>query len=366
VICRPFSLALAAGGVFLALAAPAGAEAQVKKPVGGEEAKPDAGPAPSAPDAGPRKAEVEKPPEKPVDPPERVYRKRRGDFITAIHVRPGDPKPGRSVEVILELYKASEVPDPTYGDRIPIANARLIAAWNREGDNETRYLVRPMGESANYGVHLFAAREGPYTLKIEGSVGEEKLSLEYHLGVGQPANPSGTARGARGNRTVVKAGGNAPSLKRYEDPRGVPFMMRELTRRWLDLDAALERAEASGKQPAAKGKKGPTKVEYLPSAVGAAQLAAKSLGSPAAAVVQTVPEDLGSGAPDYNGFARDFVRAVIDVTGKLKGEDLAGARTAMRAIEENQCTKCHAQFSWKVAKDVKDWPKFMSAQEGKK
>ncbi|MBS2031055.1 MAG: hypothetical protein JST54_24350 [Deltaproteobacteria bacterium] len=305
--------------------APAGKPADApKKPVGAAPQLP--------PELQPKPPPVEK---KIENPAEVTYRQKAGEHAFALRVRPGAPKPGDTLELILDLAKLHDPPDPVVGDREPARDEDLVITLEK-GKSATRVL-HALAEPGRYGAHFTLSEGGLYTVRISRRSGKPGVDASFPLGVGvaTPVRPDDVAA------TLTPTGHGPLRVIRPEDtaPDGspkaaMPQVMRLLGEKLLALDAQV----SSGKGDAAA------------TARAMAELAKALPG-------QTPP--FGDSRP------REFDQAASDLTAALTAFAASPSAAKLATVEQNQCWKCHAQFRWGVASDTAGWPSFAAAKEVK-
>ncbi|HUB07244.1 MAG TPA: hypothetical protein VMB50_09590 [Myxococcales bacterium] len=159
-------------------------------PLGDDEKRPDAGPPPKfKDDLGPDDARAA-----PVSAPdcssgcERLLTKRFESNSFTLHVRPAVPRPGKLMELVVEVNAMLDPPDPEYGDRKPITDEVLVAHVEGVG----RFLLHPIPRDAGaYGFHLTAPGAGDRSVEITRQDGRPGLEVTFTVPVGQPV-PKGT------------------------------------------------------------------------------------------------------------------------------------------------------------------------------
>lgn len=352
---RPI-LALAAAGAF-AMAPMLASAVRPVRPAGAPPEPVDAGPPPEPPKAveparpaepakpAPKPNDAVKPPPKPVpatapaaeakppepkkieNPAEVTYRQKVEDHSFALHVRPGAPKPGNALELLLEISRLHDPPDPTYGDREPERDADLVL-FLEKGKPTTPVVLHPMSEPGVYGAHVSAMEQGLYTVRIARRTGKPGLEASFPLGIGvaTPARPddvlaslpkSGQRTGRAIRPDADATGAAAPAL---------PQVMHQLADRLLALDAALD-----GKGDAA---------------------------AEARAMVDLSKAIPGQTPAHANNRPKEFDAEAAGLTNALQQLASSPTKARLADVEQNHCWRCHVQFRWGVASDVSAWPAF--------
>jgi hypothetical protein len=261
-------------------------------------------------------------PSDPTAPPPAEYTLvvKEGAWRVRVTLRPGQPEPGQVLEVLLDVARHPEIPDPTYGDRLPLQGATLALTMSGPGQR-SRHRAWPLGDAGIYGVHWTPPARGLWTLSLEPLEGKpEAPRLSFQVGVGVPMPASSEGQAVRSTR-VVLAGAPAP---RASGKQTVRELMQELTRHWL----ALDRAGADAK----------------------AELAA--LGPLADALQGTAPAAFSAEAAEYDALAR-ALRTSVDRVAAGKREEHVKLQNEEEATT---CLQCHAKFRDRVVEDLRGWP----------
>ena len=250
-------------------------------------------------------------------------------------MRPGAPKPGDTLELILDLAKLYDPPDPVVGDREPARDEDLVVTLEK-GKSATR-VMHALAEPGRYGAHFTLGESGLYTVRISRRSGKPGVDASFPLGVGvpTPVRPDDVAA------TLTPMGhGPTRAVSAQEttsdgSPKAaMPQVMRQLGERLLALDAAVNGGHGD-------------------SAANARAMAELAKALPG----QTPP--FGDTRP------REFDQAANDLGVALTSFAASPSASKLQSIEQNQCWKCHAQFRWGVASDTAGWPSFAAAKEVK-
>jgi hypothetical protein len=272
------------------------------------------------------------------DPRELKYRKKTGDVMVAMAVRPGKPKPATPVEVAFQLDELLAIPDPVLGDRRPVEKERLIAHVTGPSYAATFEMHR-LADKGAYGFHFTPATAGLYNVTCDRANGKPGLRTEFSLGVGvetpvptDNASDPNLRKGPRGARNVLGADSRRDEVKGPDDSTAAG-VMDELGRDWM----ALRRAAGTPEAAVPMGK-------VLD---GAKKLAGKT------------PEGFPESRAEFDRLAAKFV-ADLEA---LKGQATTPAATAeMDRLQTGTCLRCHAQFRYGVAQSVERWPDFDKRQ----
>lgn len=294
------------------------------KPVAPEAQRP--APSAAAPTAQPKPPE----PKKIENPAEVTYKQKSEDHVFILHVRPGNPKPGTPLELLVEIAKLHDPPDPVYGDREPEKDADLVLTLEK-GKAEPPVVLHALPEAGEYGAHVTALEQGLYTVKIGRRTGKPGLEASFPLGVGvsTPARPDDVQetlpeegmRTGRAIRPAGESGASGPAL---------PGIMRRLAEHLLAADAALD-----GKGDAA---------------------------AEAHAMVELSKAIAGQTPAHARNRPKEFDAEAAGLTGALQQLESSPSKAQLADVEKNHCWRCHVQFRWGVASDVSAWPSFTQAE----
>lgn len=138
-----------------------------------------------------------------------------GPFGISIAIEPGLVQKDVLLEVRLDVAQKLDVPDPRYGNLLPIKGANLVATVT-SAKGRQRYALHPLDTPGRYGFHTTPAKDGQVTVQISGTTKEGKsldATFPIHVGVWPPPdfedeekNNLATTDASRGGRKVV--GGN--------------------------------------------------------------------------------------------------------------------------------------------------------------
>jgi len=270
------------------------------------------------------------PPKKIEHPAEVIYRQKVGDHAFALRVRPGEPVPGQLLELVVDLLKLHDPPDPVVGDREPDKGEDLIVTLTLDGHAHARVL-HPLAEPGAYGAHVTVDAPGLYAVRVSRRTGKPGIDATFKLGIGvaTPVRPDDVAATiqTRHHGPMRPAGDDADGA----DGAALSTVMRELGRALVSLDASL----ASGHGDAA---------------AQARAMAALSKG-----IAGKVPP-FGADRP------KEFAQLASGLTAALTELASAPSTAKLQAVQQSQCTKCHAAYRWGVASDVSSWPAFTAIQ----
>lgn len=240
-----------------------------------------------------------------------------------VTIRPGEPKPGQLVELRLDVAKTREVPDPTYGEQVPVEGLALQLTMSGPG-SKVRYYARPLADVGSYGVHWTPAAKGLWTAQLsqlsqlQGAEAGPQVSFEVGVGVPMPVSAQGQA--VQVSRVVIGAKARAQNNRAPLSP-----VMREVAQRWLRLEAAA----------------GPDAV-----AESAALVALFK------AAQGRAPASMASAGAEFDQLAQSAAAEVERVAALAPKERAAAAR----GVEASTCLRCHLKFRDGVVEDLSKWP----------
>jgi hypothetical protein len=275
-----------------------------------------------------------------------VLRLRQDDHAFTLTVDPAAPQVGRRVSLRLDLATIPATPDPTFGDRVPVRDASLLAVFTAPGEGGAvhRQAIHPLGGAGSYGLHWTPERSGLWRIAIERR-GETMPTARFQIGVGvdTPAQDDAALARGPGGPTRVLGG-----LDRGQRGGGVVGPLTPASAGPTAGSIMDAIAEPAG---------------LLVDALGTgsdAALAKESLASlleEARKLPGTVPERYNVGAADYDRLAADLVQRLEALAATVEAGDLAKARTDWRGTLDQTCTQCHVKFWWAITPDLSSWPR---------
>lgn len=276
-----------------------------------------------------------------------TLRARGGDHAFQVVMVPAAPSVGHRVMIQLDLAQIPTVPDPTYGDRIPVKDASLVALVSPESSpkEKIRFSMHPLGAAGRYGFHWTPATKGLHELTFERR-GGELPAVTFKIGVDvETPKQNDMGQGAT----------NGP-------------LSRGLPRQRLERPGVTTRGPVT---PIAAGPTAQTIMEAMdePAGLVAESLTAeKPLASPvqenlALLVAQanklpgTVPDKYRVAASEYDAMAKDLQARLAHLDATAKAGDMAKVRTEWTSVVNESCTRCHVKFWWAITPDLEAWPK---------
>jgi hypothetical protein len=115
-------------------------------------------------------------------PPQRTVEARSGDLVFMVTHRPGVPEPGESVDVRIELVEKPAVPDPVYGETIPVKDLSFLAQVHSETGPATFYRVHALQDAGGYGFHFTPFGRAILTVAFDGTY----KGVKFHSGIQIP------------------------------------------------------------------------------------------------------------------------------------------------------------------------------------
>ncbi|MBN2494206.1 MAG: hypothetical protein JXR96_06425 [Deltaproteobacteria bacterium] len=282
------------------------------------------------------------------------------DDIVQFNVRmtPGVPEPGQVVEARIEMNELPPVPDPVYGEQIPIKDAKLtLDVTDAKGEGYTlRYLVHPLADAGAYGLHFTPNRKDVYRLVIRGVHHTRKLAGTFYLPAGiWPFEDPGGSKSAASGRPASRlpalptgmgpavpaspAGPADPETPAGASPGGEPAKaagsplhqaMEKLGQKWVDLQVALFAGRRLDADKAALAASGLQQVSTVASAIETPQLG-------------------------YAESMRELAAAAGELGTAVKSGKRGTIQTKLRKVGEG-CNRCHFAARWKVLEDPMHYP----------
>lgn len=273
-----------------------------------------------------------------------VIQKSASGYSLIVTVTPKVRDAARRVSVTLDLAETPAVPDPTFGDRVPVRGASLIAAVHREGGPTTHYGLHPLMGAGVYGFHFTPSTTGLYHIVFRQR-GADLPELDFAVGVGvdTPDEAKAPAQ-AMGLRETLRGGGARP-IGTLQGPI-LPNSGKPNARKVMEA-----MAEPAGLLSEALYKKRPLRSEVDP-AIDALLGEAKKLGG-------TVPDRYRSAASDYDQMASELVSKLEALKKKAAAgpRKAAATRAAWGKVLDGTCARCHVKFWWAITPDLAAWPR---------
>jgi soluble cytochrome b562 len=300
-------------------------------------------------------AEKAKAPEKAEAPKEkpkiRTIQMKSGALLFNVRLEPGVPDPGKLVEVTIEMSEVPPVPDPIYGERIPVKDAEITAKiTDVDGAGYTMaYRVHTLQDAGSYGFHFTPARKDNYKMELTGVFKNKRYSTTTRVPVGiWPF-------------TSVDAKGNVSRVPAHSASSRLP---------------ALPSGMKSGDAPSSNAKtKGPSSKKRTPlqtmmkqlgdqfARAGVALLAGRKpdlKDAKAAAIQMNVQAKAAAELPHVDGEYKDLMNELVGQIDKFEKASSAGkaksAVSAFNKIGSHHCNRCHFKLRWNIIKQSSAFP----------
>ena len=111
-----------------------------------------------------------------------------GPFALSVALEPGHVQKDALLEVRLDIAQKLDVPDPRYGNLLPIKGAKLVATVT-SGKGKQRYALHALDTPGRYGWHTTPNTDGPMSVQISGTTSEGQnldATFAVHVGVWPP------------------------------------------------------------------------------------------------------------------------------------------------------------------------------------
>lgn len=288
---------------------------------------------------------------------ERYIEKRSGDYLFKLTLRPGVLAPQRVANITVEVLRVLEIPDPQWGDRLPMMNSKPIATVQapavetkqnrrRTEPAPSRYKLWPITNPGEFGFHFSPAHDGLYTVTITGSDPSLGDSLEltsyeasFRLGVGTEAAQTEQSQGTAAARRTARRPVGMRNTRDRE--RQLQDLMEEIGERFLDLEDMIDNAPAKG-----------------PNTDAAAQ--ARVLGQLFAKSKGLTPAAHTASAEEFETLAASAPALFEAIAVAAEGKDRKAPRAAFEKAELQSCLQCHTKYRWNATDSLATWPAFKS------
>jgi hypothetical protein len=267
-----------------------------------------------------------------------VLRLTRGDHAFQVTLSPGQPAAEHGESITLDLNRIPKVPDPTYGDRVPVQGASLVAVVTKDGDAATavRYTMHPAGGQGTYGFHWTPETRGLYALAFERRDGDiPEASFKIGVGVATPKQDQGAGDDHQAPPSGAVSG---PLMPTSAGPTAAEIM-KPMTDPAGFLGDALARRRPSK--------------DDVTSAIAALAAQAKKLPG-------TCPDNYHIAASDYDAMARQLQQRLAQMSMSASAGQMKQVREQWHQTLADTCTRCHVKFWWAITGDLSTWPKVES------
>lgn len=288
----------------------------------------------------------------PPKPAQRTVELKSGIFQFKVRLDPAVPDPGRVVDVRIEMYEVPPVPDPIYGESIPVKDARMtVDVIDADGAGyPLSMLVHNLQDAGAYGFHFTAPRRDTYRVVIKGVYKTKKFSPYFRIPVGIWPFKDVDAKGHERVVAVSASSARMPALPGGKRGPAVPGSsgastqpgasssvsalaqaMKDMGDAWVDLQVAM----LAGRRPD----------------LARAKTASSKLRSLVDKARPLVPSDAD--------FA-DLMKQASDELGKLGIQAASGkakqALGTLGTLGSRHCNKCHFVKRWKILSSPEEFP----------
>jgi hypothetical protein len=296
-------------------------------------------------------AKVPAQPSPPPKPEIRNLQVKSGPVLFGIRLEPGVPDPEEVVEVAIDMAEVPPIPDPIYGERIPVKGAEIVAeVADADGAGYTvKYRVHPMQDAGSYGFHFTPLRKDNYQVTLKGIYKTKKFDPSFRVPVGiwpfTKVDEKGTVsrvptQPATSRMPAVPSGAKGPAVPGGPAPkRSVPgrrmsplrSVMTTLGESWARAGEAL----LTGRRPDLKEAR-----------VSSAQMKA---AAQEALEVKSSDSEFKSLISELNQELDRFEQAA--------GSGKAPATIkAFKHVGSHHCNRCHFKMRWKMIDDLNTFP----------
>jgi hypothetical protein len=273
-----------------------------------------------------------------------------GTLLFGIRLEPGVPDPEEVVEVAIEMAEVPPIPDPIYGERIPVKEAEIVAeVADADGAGYTvKYRVHPLQDAGSYGFHFTPLRKDTYRVTLKGVYKTKKFDPDFRVSVGiwtftrvdeagsvsqVPAQPASSRMPAM--PTVVQGpatpGGASKGVVTGRRVSPLRSVMKTLGESWAKAGEAL----LTGRRPDLKE----------------ARISSAQMKAVAKEAVEIDPSD-----SEFKSLISELDQA-LDQFEKAAGSGQAPATIkAFKRIGSHHCNRCHFKMRWKMIDDVSAFP----------
>lgn len=270
-------------------------------------------------------------------PAVRALQLRSSIFQFSLRLEPGVPDPGQVEQVRIEMAELPPVPDPIYGETIPVKECQMLAeVTDADGAGYGMlYQVHQLTDAGAYGFHFTPKRRDTYRVVLRGEHKSQKFSPTFRVPVGiWPFHDPGGSGGADGSASK-STGGRLPAIPGSPTDPALPAapagpavpagaaasspvagLMEILGARWVDLQVAL----LAGRKPDW------TRVKAAAEALRQASLDGAGL----------LPAD-----PDFTGLMKEQAEALDKLAKAAGSAKAAPVREAFDQLGGRHCNRCH-------------------------
>jgi hypothetical protein len=286
-------------------------------------------------------------PKGPESKPEmRSIQVKSGYLSFNILLRPGVPDPGQVVEITMDMAEVPPVPDPIYGERIPVKNASITASVTDAAGYSLNYRVHSLQDAGSYGFHFTPMRKDTYQVTLKGVYKEKKFNPDFEVPAGiwpfkgAEAKAPTSAPPTSSRLPAVPSGMSAPVA-----PSGAGATRKVSGRVSSPLQVSMSKVgEFWAKAGVAM------LVGRKPDLNEATALAAKLKGAVREAAVMK-PSD-----KEFNSLMKKLWEAVGEFEKAASSGKAAKALETFKRIGSHHCNRCHFKMRWGILKHVGTFP----------
>lgn len=299
--------------------------------------------------AKPAKAAAKAVPVKPK-PRLRTVQVKSGNLLFNVTIEPGAPDPGQVISFSIELAEVPPVPDPIYGEKIPVKDARLTArVTDADGAGYTlAYRVHTLQDAGTYGFHYTPIRKDNYRVALVGVHKGKgfKAGLRVPVGIWPFVEVD-----AAGNVSRVPAhtpSNRMPALPSSVKTPAVPGGAAGGTSGAVKKPVLAQAMEALGEQFARAG------VALFAGRRPDLKQAKAAADKLRAAVKKAAALKMAD--EEYDGLMIGLGQAVGELVTATAAGRAKSARKAFNRIGSGHCNRCHFKMRWKMIGQSSGYP----------
>jgi hypothetical protein len=301
----------------------------------------------------PAKPEDSKPEKSSVPPKPKVRRVqlKSGFVLFDVRIEPGVPDPREVVEIRLEVAEVPPVPDPIYGERIPVKGAEFVAeVTDADGAGYTLvYRVHALGDAGSYGFHFTPLRRDNFVIKLKGSYKGKRFGPDFRVPVGIWPFTRVDDKGKVSTVEAKSAGSRMPAvpsgMKAPVVPGGVAPVRESPGRQRTALQESMENlgelwawsgvALLTGRKPN----------------LGEAKRLAGQLQKAVEEASKLRPSD-----SEFTGLMQELHKAVGSFASAAGSGKAAATKKAFESVGSHHCNRCHFKMRWNLLDNLVGFP----------
>ncbi len=269
----------------------------------------------------------------PDKPEVRTLRAKSGSLQFVVHLRPGVPDPGKVVEAEIEMADIPPIPDPIYGERIPVKGVHLIAkVTDADGAGYTlAYRVHALQDAGQYGFHFTPIRKDNYRLALTGSYKGVPFNASLKVPVGiWPLPAEEAAQNQTASRLPALPGGmRAPASPgaKSSSPKQVESALHAAMERMGESFSLMGEALYQGRRADLKKAK-PIAVELS----------------------KAIRQGVEASGPDpvYPAWMQETLDAAQALEQSIGSGKRKAALRDFGALGGQHCNRCHLKLRWQL------------------